>query len=716
MIDLEDLLLEEEEEEEEDDEEYEDEYDEEASDEDDEEGADDVSEETSVKVGEEDEWGFGEKKKSRFSKEVLLGFTAITLLCGIFGIVVWKNLNSGEDAEETANNEQESSLGSELGEEGELGQEGELNEEGVDPFATDNTGQERIASNPDLNINNGLQNDENGNPFSANGEGEMGTFENEESSGEFLGQNREPEIQIGENNAEEVLDPFGRPINSEATGAESLTSTETEFGSTGNSEFGSERLGTATLGSTEIGIDIGRESLGSETLGSETLGSEFGPSRDSIGTGSEIGESSLTRPDFGSTETLGSTETGSLDSLGLETGNSLNGQEPIGLFDHGNTESPGSSEATEEINPFGRTETTQRTDEFGRPVDAFGRPIESSTTESTLGSDTLIGSAETETTLSGTPGFESESSDIGTSTEIGSQSLGSDTTSLFPDETSTGTTEIEEQPTGLFDSSPSINADNRIAEPEVGGELPGGTPGFETETTETLDGNTFLEPRTEGAGTLPRESAFPSDTGTSSGTTFEPELSTNLDHGDSLPSVNSIDSRPFGSTDSTTIVGGYPVKSGDSYWTISKKVYGTARYFRVLAEYNSKAVPDPAKLRPGMTIQTPGEATLKQMLLANSSKSAGSAVARRPVGSPPVTPEAGIFFNENNQPMFRVGKSDTLTTIAADHLGRWARWRQVYEMNRDQLDNPNKLQIGMVLKLPADASRTAMSKREGQIR
>ncbi|MCP4172070.1 MAG: LysM peptidoglycan-binding domain-containing protein [Fuerstiella sp.] len=115
-------------------------------------------------------------------------------------------------------------------------------------------------------------------------------------------------------------------------------------------------------------------------------------------------------------------------------------------------------------------------------------------------------------------------------------------------------------------------------------------------------------------------------------------------------------------------------------------------------------------------IQTPGETVLKQMLLANSAASAGSAVAARPIGSPPVTPARGIFFNEKSEPMYRVGKSDTLTTIAVDHLGRWARWRQVYEMNRDQLNNPNKLQIGMVLKLPADASRTAMSRSGRGIR
>jgi len=177
---------------------------------------------------------------------------------------------------------------------------------------------------------------------------------------------------------------------------------------------------------------------------------------------------------------------------------------------------------------------------------------------------------------------------------------------------------------------------------------------------------------------------------------------------------NPIASQP--AVESGRSAAGYQVQPGDSYWTISRKVYGTARYFRVLAEFNTQTIPDPSKMSPGAMIQTPGEAVLKQMLLANSAASAGSTVAARPVGSPAVTPAQGIFFNEKSKPMYRVGKSDTLTTIAADHLGRWARWRQVYEMNRDQLNNPNKLQIGMVLKLPADASRTAMSQDRRGVR
>ncbi len=49
----------------------------------------------------------------------------------------------------------------------------------------------------------------------------------------------------------------------------------------------------------------------------------------------------------------------------------------------------------------------------------------------------------------------------------------------------------------------------------------------------------------------------------------------------------------------------YEVQANDNYWSISKKQYGTYRYFDALAKYNAERVPDPTKLRPGMKVMTP---------------------------------------------------------------------------------------------------------------
>lgn len=48
-----------------------------------------------------------------------------------------------------------------------------------------------------------------------------------------------------------------------------------------------------------------------------------------------------------------------------------------------------------------------------------------------------------------------------------------------------------------------------------------------------------------------------------------------------------------------------------------------------------------------------------------------------------------------------VAKGDTLSAIAKQHLGNANAWRQIFELNRDVLEDPDRIQPGQVLKLPA---------------
>ena len=51
-----------------------------------------------------------------------------------------------------------------------------------------------------------------------------------------------------------------------------------------------------------------------------------------------------------------------------------------------------------------------------------------------------------------------------------------------------------------------------------------------------------------------------------------------------------------------------------------------------------------------------------------------------------------------------VAKGDTLSAIAKHHLGNANAWREIFELNRDILKDPDKIQPGQVLKLPARQS------------
>ncbi|MFC7301057.1 LysM peptidoglycan-binding domain-containing protein [Cognatiluteimonas weifangensis] len=50
---------------------------------------------------------------------------------------------------------------------------------------------------------------------------------------------------------------------------------------------------------------------------------------------------------------------------------------------------------------------------------------------------------------------------------------------------------------------------------------------------------------------------------------------------------------------------------------------------------------------------------------------------------------------------YTVRKGDTLSAIAQHHYGKASRWHAIFDANRDQLDDPDLIHPGQVLKLPA---------------
>jgi nucleoid-associated protein YgaU len=150
----------------------------------------------------------------------------------------------------------------------------------------------------------------------------------------------------------------------------------------------------------------------------------------------------------------------------------------------------------------------------------------------------------------------------------------------------------------------------------------------------------------------------------------------------------------------------HEVGAGENYWTISRKHYGMGRYFAALAEYNKNRIPRPELLKPGMKVVVPTSALLTErypQLISGvtppktyapqTADAAGGAIQ-----------QAGFAVDPQGQPVYRVSDGDTLSDIAQNHLGRSSRWVQIYGLNRDQLKNPNDLKLGMILRLPQDAS------------
>lgn len=144
----------------------------------------------------------------------------------------------------------------------------------------------------------------------------------------------------------------------------------------------------------------------------------------------------------------------------------------------------------------------------------------------------------------------------------------------------------------------------------------------------------------------------------------------------------------------------HTVQPGENYWSISKKQYGSSRYFAALAEWNKRAVPNPRTLRPGVVIDLPSASDLEPLVATAS-----------PDGpAPPRSTDTGangMYRTADGEPRYRVGPNETLGSIAVKTLGRASRAVQIYEMNRDSLRSPNMVPVGTVLKLPRHGVLTA---------
>jgi len=158
----------------------------------------------------------------------------------------------------------------------------------------------------------------------------------------------------------------------------------------------------------------------------------------------------------------------------------------------------------------------------------------------------------------------------------------------------------------------------------------------------------------------------------------------------------------------------YVVQTGDNFWSISKKLYGTGRYYLALAHFNRGRISDPGKVRSGMKVLIPTREVLETRyrdLFPQRSVSVGAAGE-----SSGATRSPGLFMTSDGRAFYRVGRNDTLTGIAKNHLGRASRWEQIYSLNRDRIADPARLKIGTTLRMPADVSRVQLVRNPRGVR
>lgn len=190
----------------------------------------------------------------------------------------------------------------------------------------------------------------------------------------------------------------------------------------------------------------------------------------------------------------------------------------------------------------------------------------------------------------------------------------------------------------------------------------------------------------------------------------------------------------------------YVVLDGDTITSIAKSMYGSEAYAEALQRFNADRIQLGQQLSTGQRLRMPPASVLQRqsrwvaddrfspggdpaLRQEASSRSAGSTtiasagvigratsaeattiVRSSPaVGSPTTVAEvrspASSVVAATVGPTYQVQRRETLYAIAKQTLGDGRRWREIYDLNADKLDNEFEAPAGVVLRLPPGSSQ-----------
>lgn len=130
----------------------------------------------------------------------------------------------------------------------------------------------------------------------------------------------------------------------------------------------------------------------------------------------------------------------------------------------------------------------------------------------------------------------------------------------------------------------------------------------------------------------------------------------------------------------------HQVVPGDSLSKLARRYYGDDGYWRAIALANPGKVGPDGQVNVGVVLDIPKREDAE---LGRHVESIGHETVRR-VGV------RGAMLPTT----ITVQSGDTLSELAAKHLGSASRWDELLEANKDKLDSPESLQVGMKLRLP----------------
>lgn len=125
------------------------------------------------------------------------------------------------------------------------------------------------------------------------------------------------------------------------------------------------------------------------------------------------------------------------------------------------------------------------------------------------------------------------------------------------------------------------------------------------------------------------------------------------------------------------------VKENETLWSIARDYYDNPGYHKVIYEANKDAISNPDALRAGVRLVIPDEA---------------GSVSRRQGERASAESEASSSGGATQS--YTIGKNDTIWSIANRFYGSGAKWQDLYEMNKDVIDDPDRLTVGDEIRVP----------------
>jgi nucleoid-associated protein YgaU len=162
------------------------------------------------------------------------------------------------------------------------------------------------------------------------------------------------------------------------------------------------------------------------------------------------------------------------------------------------------------------------------------------------------------------------------------------------------------------------------------------------------------------------------------------------DRDDDVPSLT-MDDGFLDPTDPDSRVRTHTVQPGETLWGLAQRYYGDGSLHSTLGAFNEHLLEPDGDLPKGVRLRIPP----RDLLRAGSR---ADAAPRRTVRDDADDREPRLSETRT----YVVQKGDVLGTIAQRELGTATRWREVFELNRDRLDRPEDIWVGMKLKLPVE--------------